>query len=219
MKSSIQKGGTISTPITDKGLNDIYEKYQNLKSKNKINDFIKYLDNNNKTEMSKILTSQEKILKLQEANEKKQKKMIEYIQNKLKRKENEMLINTIYSFRSKREIVEIIDKNQPLEIKYGNNSWVMGLRRPLDFNGVRFSYINLRDAKNPYWQLVKDKGPIDVETIKHPNTSQTDFSKNQYLMRSLSNLGIKMDTTMSQINTNISVLDFKIARRERFTSI
>jgi hypothetical protein len=208
MKSSIAKGGTIFTPITDKGLNDIYEKYQKLKNKNKINDFLKFLDLKNKFEMNKILISQERILKLQETHEKKQKKMIEFIQNKLNRKEDEMLINTIYSFRSKIELNETIEKLKPLEAKFGNNSWVMGLRRPDDFNGERYTYINLRDAKNPYWQLVKEKVPFDMETIKHPNISQKHINKKDYFLKSISNLGIKLDMTSSQFNTNISVLSF-----------
>jgi hypothetical protein len=175
-----------------------------LKKKNKHNDFLKYLDNSNKFELSKILVSQERILKLHEENEKKHKKVYEYIQNKVKRKENEMLVNTIYSFRNKIELNDMIEKAKPFEQKCGDNAWIMGLRRPDNFSGVRYAYINLRDARNPYWQLVKMKSPEEPETIKHPMSSQIDFYKNEYLMKTLSSL--RMDLTTSNFNTNISVI-------------
>jgi hypothetical protein len=208
LKTSTHKSGTTTVPITDKGLNDIYDNYQTIRNKSKLNDFIQYLDTKNKTELSKILVSQERILSLHDKNEKKQKKIIDYIQNKLKRKEKEMLVNTIYSFRSKKEVYETIEKNLPFEMKYGDNSWVMALRRPEVFTGARYGFINLRDAKNPYWQLIKEKSNDEVVTIKHPNISQVDFNKNDYLMNSLSNMGLRMDSTMSNMNTNISVIIF-----------
>jgi AICAR transformylase/IMP cyclohydrolase PurH len=84
----------------------------------------------------------------------------------------------------------------------------MALRRPDVFTGARYGYINLRDAKNPYWQLIKEKSNEEVVTIKHPNCSQIDFNKKDYMMKTLSSMGLKMESTMSNLNTNISVKIF-----------
>lgn len=203
IKNSICKGGTTSVPITEKGLNDIFENFQNLRKKNKTNDFLKYIDNKNKYEMTKVLVSQERMLKLHEENQKIHKKVYDYVKNKVKRKENEMLINTVYSFRNKMEINEILEKAKTFEQIYGDNAWVMGLRRPTEFVGARYAYINLRDSRNPYWQLVKMKSPEEQEFTKHPLSTGYDFHKNEYLMKTLSS--IKMDMTTNNFNTNISV--------------
>jgi hypothetical protein len=208
MKNSVHKGGTTTVVVNDKQLNEIYENCQEKISKSQVNDFFNHLDIKNKNDLSKILYSQERILNLHDVTEKKQKKIIDYIENKLKRKEKELLVNTIYSFRTKKEVYETIDKNIPFERKYGNNSWVMALRRPDVFTGARYGYINLRDAKNPYWQLIKEKSNEEVVTIKHPNCSQIDFNKKDYMMKTLSSMGLKMESTMSNLNTNISVKIF-----------
>jgi hypothetical protein len=193
--------------ITDKGLNDLYDNIRKRKLGNafKLNDFVNNVDTATKKEMSEILSSQEKVLALKEINDDKHDRFTNFLSHRIKKNDDDILMNNVHSYRVKKEINEYVEKHQPIEYKYGSSYWLMTLRRPEDFKGVRYSYINIRDSFNPFWQLVKEVIPSESEIIRSPYKTAREIenlSKSEYLKKSLNKMDIKLDNSMQLRNVN-----------------
>ena len=116
-------------------------------------------------------------------------------------------MNSIYEFRNKKEIQTIIEDKIKERNKYGPvNSWMMSLRKPEDFKGDRYCYVNLNSDEKPSWQLVKEKNVKDYEIVKKPKlTKSMDVTRNEYLSRSINNLGLNSDHSIYFQNFDLSV--------------
>jgi hypothetical protein len=200
--------------INDRELNNSYERARRRISQNKdrVNDFINNIDNKTKPEMTQILSYQQKVLSNKKLYNRKHEDLNKYISKRLKTCGDNLLMNTTHEYRAKKEVNEFIEKNQPIESKFGHSYWVTALRRPVDFEGVRYSYINLRDSYNPFWQLVKETVPNETEIMRAPykTSRELDMSaKNDYFKQSLNKLNIKVDNSLSFKNVgNLSVSIF-----------
>lgn len=193
--------------IDDKGLNEIYERYLKLRNSTKINDFLKFMEMNSKDDLSHILLAQEKVLRLKDHNDNKHKYISEYIKNKIKKTEDAILMNNIHTYRKKRELDDLIEKKKKKDDRYGPNKWVASLRRPANFKGVRYAYVNMKTDKDPQWFLIKESVPEEREYIIQPNTTNKiiEIKKNEYLCKSLEDLGIAYDDNNTMHNFNLSV--------------
>ena len=77
----------------------------------------------------------------------------------LNKDEKELLINKVDDFTFKKELLNEIDFNKPIDEKYGVYKWNISLRRPKNFEGQRNTYINLTRDQNPFWGIVVEKNP------------------------------------------------------------
>ena len=115
--------------------------------------------------------------------------MSRYLSRRTNKKINDLLINRIDFFRMKREIFNDIENSRPLEERYGQHKWVISLRRPDNFVGIRNAYVNIRNEHNPLWVNVREKYPLQkVLSIKPGYDLEykdfVDFKKNQFLPES-----------------------------------
>jgi hypothetical protein len=168
--------------ISDRGLMDIYSKYKTIKLKNseKVNDFIEEININSKQELKKLLLLQEKSLKKNEDNIKYRDNITKFIANKTKKTEDELLMNRTDGFRMKQELKTMMDFKKPAHERYGVNSWMISLRRPENFEGTRYAFVNVGTNFNPTWARIKEKVPDTqhFEKIRMPESHSYKDIKN-----------------------------------------
>lgn len=132
------------------------------------------------------LLMQKKYMQIQTQENQRSKSMSKYLSRQLNKPESALLINRIEGFRMKREMLNSIDSQIPIEQKYGQYKWNISLRRPDNFQGNRDAYINIRTESNPFWAKVNERYPMNIQmSIKPTNTINLDdylsFKKNPYL--------------------------------------
>ena len=144
-----------------------------------MNNFIDNFDPKVRQYMNKILLSQEKILQLEKNNSNRNDKIIYNISKKIKRTKENLLMNTYESFRPKQEIIRQLHENlNPPFHRYGSNDWVMSLRLPKNFKGVRISYVNNGCNSKEAWHLMREEFPKETEIVrKTMSTQQSTRSK------------------------------------------
>ena len=205
--------------INDKSqLSSVSDSYANQLNENKkANTFNKkkYVNpsssmDNVPKEIKKCLFLQNKKLNLQKLSEKQNIRISRYLSKKLKKPQNNLLLNKIDSFRFKKEVINEIENNKPPEEQYGNGNfkWNISLRRPDHFQGVRKSYINLKGENYiPFWSLVIERNPKqkelsikphilnenDINQLKRQNKNIIFGKRNQYFktVENLENLNIE----------------------------
>lgn len=160
--------------IDNERLRDIFNSYR---SNNRIiikksllkNHKNKSYDNNIPIQLSIDLDSQLRLLNQNTKAQNKSRQMSKYLSRKIKKNEKTLLINNIYSYHNKKQILNINSNNNS---NYNNNQgyifkWVSSLRRPNNFNGKIKSYINVGNPDNPLWSTAIEKYPDDKEiTVK-----------------------------------------------------
>ena len=176
--------------------NQLKNIFDSFKEPSNINSFIMEhkLNNNNNSSIlprniSTSLITQNHYLDIKKKHEDKVKKMSRYLSRRTNKKINDLLINRIDFFRMKREIFNDIENSRPLEERYGQHKWVISLRRPDNFVGIRNAYVNIRNEHNPWWVKVREKYPLQkVLSIKPGYDLEykdfVDFKKNQFLPES-----------------------------------
>jgi hypothetical protein len=161
--------------ISDVKLEKIYDKFKDLKNKNAphYNEFMNEIDSKNKPQVKQVLNLQEKILKKQEERQREFDNMSKIIALKTNKREDEILMNRTDGFRIKKEISNTIDlQKNKFDDGLGNNKWIVSLRRPENFSGIREAYFNSGTKDNPSWVMVKEKSPdyCFTETVRLPNS-------------------------------------------------
>jgi hypothetical protein len=156
--------------VNDREINSLYEacKMQKFENRNRVNEFYKHIDDNVKKEMIHILSLQQKILTQKQFNEIKENRLKNYFSNKLRKSDDQILMNNIYQYRERNELNEFLEINKPEDVNQGCIHWLTSLRRPNDFKGIRFSYINTKDSLDSLWQVVKEEIPKETEIVRRP---------------------------------------------------
>ena len=129
--------------------------------------------------------------------------MSRFLSKKINKPQNNLLLNRIDSFRFKKEVLNEMEFDKPIEEQYGKNNWNISLRRPEHFKGVRDSYINLKgEGHMPFWSVVIERSPkqkelsikpgctlnnIEISEFKKQKTRTKSGIKNQYY-RTVENL-------------------------------
>ena len=144
-------------------MQNCYEQRRNLFGKSKIN----FNLNNQKKEepipeiIKKCLNLQTRKLNLMKSSELKNLKMSKYLSRKANKPQDNLLLNRIDTFRYKKEVINEIEYNKPVEDEqYWKYQWNMSLRRPKYFRGARKLFVNLSEEKYlPLWSLIIEKSP------------------------------------------------------------
>lgn len=180
--------------IDENKLKSIYSSFNNLKvlNENKINEFMKRLPG----EVNKLLNSQQKILVEKNSLDNKDRQMSKYLSRRVKKTEDELLINNIDSYRIKKEIGDFIENKKSYDEKYGSYNWMISLRRAKNFNGNRVAYVNYGDNNNPTWLGIRETSSKQTELVRKPNS----FGKKEY--KKLKNNRYLLDQTENLINFN-----------------
>ena len=147
---------------------------------------------------------QNRKLNLHKLSEKQNIHMSRYLSKKLNKPQNNLLLNRVDSFRFKKEVINEIENNKPIEEQYGKFKWNISLRRPEHFQGVRDSYINLKGERFlPFWSIVIERSPKqkelslkpghilnqnDINELKKTNLSTNNGFKNNHYFKTVENL-------------------------------
>ena len=171
--------------INNERLRDIFNSYKNnrliLKKNLLKNHNHNSYDSNIPLQLSIDLDSQLRLLNQNTKAESKSRQMSKYLSRKIKKNEKTLLINNIYSYHNKKQI---LNNNLSNNSNYNNVSgylfkWVSSLRRPRNFNGKIKSYINVGNQDNPLWSTAIEKYPDDKEiTVKAGNDLEKKDNKN-----------------------------------------
>lgn len=191
--------------IDNDKLNNLFTSF---KKKNQKKSFIEEDYNIKKRlpfDISKSLIVQNKKLNDKSFTEKKFKKMSRYLSRKINKNEKELLFNNIDSFRFKKEIINAIENNKPLDERYGAFNWNITLRNSENFKGVKETYLNLKKKEEPLWARVIEKFPKIKELSIKPgydltNKNYIDFRKNRFFHSKNSN---RLKTVENLDNINI----------------
>ena len=143
-------------------------------------------------DIKNTLSLQNKKLNLQKLSERKNILMSRYLSKKLNKPQNNLLINRIDSFRFKKEVINEMEYNKPIDEQYGKFKWNISLRRPDHFQGVRDSYINLKgDRYIPFWSIVIEKCPKQKELCIKPGHILNENEINEFKKNNKINYGNK----------------------------
>ncbi len=172
--------------IDDKSESSLSEIYRNQKTENNIKYKNKYINPSSSMDdvpkdIKQSLNLQNRKLNLQKLSEKNRIWMSRYLSKKIKKPQNNLLLNRIDSYRFKREVINEIENNKPIEQHYGKYKWNISLRRPDNFQGVRDSYINLKgDGFIPFWSVVIERSPKQKELCIKPKYTLTNNEINEF---------------------------------------
>ncbi len=172
--------------INDKSESSSSEIYRNQKTENNIKYKNKYINPSSSMDdvpkdIKQSLNLQNRKLNLQKLSEKNRIWMSRYLSKKIKKPQNNLLLNRIDSYRFKREVINEIENNKPIEEHYGKYKWNISLRRPDNFQGVRDSYINLKgDGFIPFWSVVIERSPKQKELCIKPKYTLTNNEINEF---------------------------------------
>ena len=167
--------------INNEKLKDIFESYKRrrrtLKKKILINKNHNSYDKSIPIQLSVDLDSQLHLLNQNIKAENKSRQMSKYLARKIKKNEKCLLINNIYSYHNKKQILNNDSKNDNNFNSNNNESslfkWIFSLRRPRNFQGKRETYINVGNQNNPLWSTAIERCPDDKEiTIKSKDNSE-----------------------------------------------
>lgn len=157
--------------ITDAQLASIYshckEKIECNKTMN--NEFLKTIPPIMTDKIQKPLLLQQRVLNDVTKNLSFRKKFEGKLAKSINRGEKDLLIARSDAFRMKKERMEFVMNNENYDLRYGMNSWMMGLRRPNNFVGLRKGFMNFGTDTAPFWGPVKEQMPIVTETITNPS--------------------------------------------------
>ena len=178
----------------------------------KVNEFIDEVGGEQvaRGDLKNRLLQQEKCLIKNQQNQKINEDMIKMISSKTNKKNEDILMNKTDSFRIKKEVKNIIESKKPVEQRYGQNHWVISLRKPENFKGTRDAWINIGSKNVPHWSLIKDKSPGEIsEKIRRPDSQSQGFkdlipfskSNSAYFSKTLRNLNINLDEDHYRLNT------------------
>ena len=141
-------------------------------------------------DIKNILSLQNKKLNLQKLSQRKNIYMSRYLSKKLNKPQNNLLLNRIDSFRFKKEVINEMEFNKPLDEQYGKFKWNISLRRPDHFQGIRDSYINLKEDRFiPFWSLVIEKYPKQKELCVKPGHILNENEINEFKKNNKINYG------------------------------
>jgi hypothetical protein len=200
--------------VSDKRLGEIYNKFKIIKKMNseKVNEFIDEVGGEAvaRGDLKNRLLQQEKCLIKNQQNQKINEDMIKMISSRTNKRNEDILMNQTDSFRIRKEVKNIIESKKPVEQRYGQNHWVISLRKPENFKGTRDAWINLGSKNVPHWSLIKDKTPVELsEKIRKPDSRSQTFkdvfslskSSSAYFNNTLRKLKINLEEDNDRINT------------------
>ena len=113
---------------------------------------------------------QEKILKLQNRDKILNKIISKKLSKSCQRDEKDLLYNNIEEYRLKKQMIDVLDNEKPISEKYGNNYWMLNLRRPIHLDNIRINYINIGNSKREIWKSMVEFPYKPIEIIQNPKS-------------------------------------------------
>lgn len=173
--------------IDNEKLKNIFESY---KDKNFKKSFIKEynleLDSKNiPIDLSKSLSVQNNRLKNSRNDMRNLRQMSGLLSKRLNKNKNDLLINSVDSYRYKRELINNIHNKDFSDI-YPRYYWKMNLRRGIDSNR-RDLYVNIKNIYEPFFGVIVDN-PQEKKELKFKSgldlncKELKDFKRNKYLI-------------------------------------
>lgn len=218
-----------SNIVTDNEIHNIFTRCKdNIESNtNRANEFMTSVPKKYKDRTIKPLLLQQKVIASYEENEKIENLLSERIKNRLLTKSKkssrtstintssssinnkELLMQSMDSFRMKKETMEYIQNTEDARKKYGRNYWALSLRHPPNFKGIRQNYINLGSKFNPLWCTIRERLPVINETVINPKCSAKviDNESLESYMKTSPSLINYMNKTMNMIELEIKGRD------------
>lgn len=218
-----------SNAVTDNEIHNIFTRCKdNIESNsNRTNEFLTSLPKKYKDKTIKPLLLQQKVIQNYEDNEKMENLLSERIKNQLLTKSKkssrmstintssssinnkDLLMQSMESFRMKKETMEYIQKTENARKKYGHNYWVLSLRHPPHFKGIRQNFINIGSKGNPLWCTIRERLPVINETVINPrcNAKIIDNENLESYMKTSPSLVNYMNKTMNMIDLEIKGRD------------
>lgn len=215
--------------VTDNEIHNIFTRCKdNIESNtNRANEFMTSVPKKYKDRTIKPLLLQQKVIASYEENEKMENLLSERIKNRLLTKSKkssrtstintssssinnkELLMQSMDSFRMKKETMEYIQNTEDARRKYGRNYWALSLRHPPNFKGIRQNYINLGSKFNPLWCTIRERLPVINETVINPKCSAKviDNESLESYMKTSPSLVNYMNKTMNMIDLEIKGRD------------
>ena len=128
--------------------------------------------------VKKNLLIQEKTFEKKKETENFRESFKRRLENKNKRKEENILLLTTDNFRERKELHNFFNKNED-KIQFGNSlqSWTVSLRKPKKFVGTRNGFYNCGNDKHPFWAIYNEISPHLNETIKNPKSLDLNYNE------------------------------------------
>ena len=165
-------------------------------------------------ELYHSLDYQHKQIIAKKKNLKKLIRISKFISKKIKKNEDDLLLNKVDLFKYKKDILSEINKDKNDE-KFGKFKWRMSLRKPDDYNGIKKLFVNVSNELNPFWGTIVDRSPIHKELAVKPgyNLKQKEFvkfAKNENIQKNIEYLNnVKNLDDISVNGSNLLDLEYK----------
>ena len=180
--------------IDNEKLKYIFESYRdnhNIHKRSLTKDSNMELDDQNyPLDISKSLSVQKNRLKGSRNNQKNLRQMSGFLSKRLNKYEKDLLINSVDSYRYKKELIKDINNKQFSEI-HPRYYWAMNLRRGKDTKRKDI-YVNIKNKYDPFFAVLVDncdkKKELMFKSGMDLNCKEVkDFKKNKYLIDNYSN--------------------------------
>jgi hypothetical protein len=156
--------------LQDFQLEQIFKQAQERVEKSKTNLNKEILGNENMPKTTRdFFFKQEKVLEYNNNENLKSQTISRAISAKIHKPEDELLMNRTDAFRFKKQIIDIIDGNKPTSEKFGDNGWILSLRREKIPKTMRINYINVGSNFEPKWKPLIEYPPKKMPIIQKPN--------------------------------------------------
>ena len=165
-------------------------------------------------ELYHSLDYQNKQIIAKKKNLKKLIRLSKFISKKIKKNEDDLLLNKVDLFKYKKDILSEINKEKD-DDKFGKFKWRMSLRKPNDFKGIKKLFINVSNELNPFWETIVDRSPNYKELAVKPgyNLKQKEFikfAKNENIQKNIEYLNnVKNLDDISVNGSNLLDLEYK----------
>ncbi len=158
-------------------LKTIFSKFDdNIKNKKEMNSFLKNIPNELNDTVKKHLILQEQNFINQNKIDSYRKILRNKIKEKIKDNNRVLLLSLSDSYREKKELNEYLDKSDNHNYQYNSQNWIINLRKPLNYKGIKKGFINIGNKLNPLWSPYIEKTEKIFEKIIKPHTP--DYNKN-----------------------------------------
>jgi hypothetical protein len=118
---------------------------------------------------------QEKILEHLEDEQMRTSSVSKFLSYKTNKTEENLLMNKTDTFRKKRHVLEILESEKNLLEKFGNNNWLIDLRRPNKLERVRTAYVNICPNKNLLkFDQIHEAPKRHLEYVLRPESREQD---------------------------------------------
>ena len=141
-------------------------------------------------------------------------KISKFISKKIKKNEDDLLLNKVDLFKYKKDILSEINRDNA-DDKFGKFKWRMSLRKSKDFKGIKKLFVNVSNELNPFWGTIVDRSPDYKELAVKPgyNLEQKDFikfAKNENIQKNIEYLNnVKNLDDISVNGSNLLDLEYK----------